>query len=146
MTEFIDSPGPAAYDHRGGIGTQSDSRKDTTASYGMGTQERFQESASPPAVFGWPKMPPKRPSVMPLAYALRGAMSAIVPRRATAAQERAREVRRRLNMMPVSFTAARRVAILAVNTTRHTSLSGSASSRCASSRGGRPLSAAEATG
>lgn len=47
VTEFIDSPGPAAYDHRGGIGTQSDSRKDTTASYGMGTQERFQESASP---------------------------------------------------------------------------------------------------
>lgn len=41
VTEFIDSPGPCQYQHHGGLGTQSDSRKNTNASYGMGTSERF---------------------------------------------------------------------------------------------------------
>ena len=43
VTEFIDSPGPAAYGHKGSIGLQSDSRKNTTERFGMGTQERFFE-------------------------------------------------------------------------------------------------------
>ena len=41
VTEFIDSPGPAAYQHNGSIGSQSDSRKGSSASYGMGTSDRF---------------------------------------------------------------------------------------------------------
>jgi len=41
VTEFIDSPGPTAYKHTGGLGSQSDSRKTTNESYGMGTAERF---------------------------------------------------------------------------------------------------------
>eukprot|EP00325_Prymnesiales_sp_UTEX-LB-985_P009767 CAMPEP_0174696682 /NCGR_PEP_ID=MMETSP1094-20130205/2767_1 /TAXON_ID=156173 /ORGANISM="Chrysochromulina brevifilum, Strain UTEX LB 985" /LENGTH=308 /DNA_ID=CAMNT_0015893509 /DNA_START=59 /DNA_END=985 /DNA_ORIENTATION=- len=41
VTEFIDSPGPCAYGHRGGIGNQSDSRKNTSESFGMGTSGRF---------------------------------------------------------------------------------------------------------
>mmetsp|Transcript_62238 Transcript_62238/g.138640 ORF Transcript_62238/g.138640 Transcript_62238/m.138640 type:complete len:297 (-) Transcript_62238:456-1346(-) len=41
VTEFIDSPGPVAYGHKGSIGDQPDSRKATTESYGMGTSERF---------------------------------------------------------------------------------------------------------
>lgn len=41
VTEFIDSPGPCAYGYQGGVGTQSDSRKATGESFGMGTAERF---------------------------------------------------------------------------------------------------------
>lgn len=41
VTEFIDSPGPCMYKHTGGLGNQSDSRKNTSANYGMGTSERF---------------------------------------------------------------------------------------------------------
>lgn len=54
VTEFIDSPGPAAYDFGGGVGVQSDSRKNTNASYGMGTQERFMESAGAAASMAAP--------------------------------------------------------------------------------------------
>lgn len=41
VTEFIDSPGPTAYGHKGSLGNQSDSRKTTNESYGMGTSDRF---------------------------------------------------------------------------------------------------------
>ena len=33
VTEFIDSPGPCAYGHKGALGNQSDSRKNTNESY-----------------------------------------------------------------------------------------------------------------
>lgn len=38
---FIDSPGPVAYNHPGAMAAQSDSRKNTSASYGVGTAGRF---------------------------------------------------------------------------------------------------------
>jgi len=41
VTEFIDSPGPCAYGHKGSLGGQTDSRKNTNESYGMGTSDRF---------------------------------------------------------------------------------------------------------
>jgi len=41
VTEFIDSPGPAAYGHTGGVGNQSDSRKSSEPQFGMGTSSRF---------------------------------------------------------------------------------------------------------
>jgi len=41
VTEFIDSPGPCAYGHRGALGNQSDSRKNSNEMYGVGTDERF---------------------------------------------------------------------------------------------------------
>ena len=41
VTEFIDSPGPCNYGHKGSLGNQSDSRKTTNESFGMGTAERF---------------------------------------------------------------------------------------------------------
>lgn len=44
VTEFIDSPGPSAYQHSGGIGSQSDSRKTTEPQFGMGTSSRFYDS------------------------------------------------------------------------------------------------------
>ena len=40
-TNFIDSPGPCAYRHTGAFGSQCDSRSHSTASYRMGTSERF---------------------------------------------------------------------------------------------------------
>jgi len=46
VTEFIDSPGPCAYGHKGALGNQSDSRKATNESYGMGTSDRFFYDAS----------------------------------------------------------------------------------------------------
>jgi hypothetical protein len=46
-TEYVDSPGPCAYRHKGGMGAQSDSRKKSNESFGMGTSSRFYyESAS----------------------------------------------------------------------------------------------------
>ena len=41
VTEFIDSPGPCAYKHSGSMNKQSDSRKSTNESFGMGTSSRF---------------------------------------------------------------------------------------------------------
>jgi len=41
VTEFIDSPGPCAYKHSGSMSKQSDSRKATNESFGMGTSSRF---------------------------------------------------------------------------------------------------------
>jgi len=41
VTEFIDSPGPCAYGHKGSLGNQHDSRKTTNESFGMGTSDRF---------------------------------------------------------------------------------------------------------
>lgn len=41
VTEFIDSPGPCAYGHKGSLGDQPDSRKSTNERFGMGTAERF---------------------------------------------------------------------------------------------------------
>lgn len=41
VTEYIESPGPAVYGHRGGLGTQPDSRKADSAVFGMGTSARF---------------------------------------------------------------------------------------------------------
>ena len=39
-SEFIDSPGPCAYGCKGGLGSQSDSRKKTNESFGMGARSR----------------------------------------------------------------------------------------------------------
>jgi len=41
VSEFVDSPGPCAYIHVGSFGDQCDSRKKTTAAFGLGTNERF---------------------------------------------------------------------------------------------------------
>ena len=38
---FIDSPGPAAYSFGGTFGRQSDSRRSSSQSFGMGTSDRF---------------------------------------------------------------------------------------------------------
>lgn len=41
VPEYIDSPGPCAYEHLGSFGMQQDSRKPSNESYGMGTAKRF---------------------------------------------------------------------------------------------------------
>lgn len=41
VSAFIDSPGPSAYQVNGSFGSQTDSRRKSNESYGMGTNERF---------------------------------------------------------------------------------------------------------
>ncbi len=41
VAEFIDSPGPCAYKQGGSFGDQKDSRKPSSAAFGLGTSERF---------------------------------------------------------------------------------------------------------
>jgi len=41
VTEFIDSPGPCAYGHKGALGNQSDSLKTSNEMYPFGTEQRF---------------------------------------------------------------------------------------------------------
>ncbi|KAL1529135.1 hypothetical protein AB1Y20_000095 [Prymnesium parvum] len=41
VSEFVDSPGPVAYEHSGAFNSQIDSRKKTNESYGLGTSQRF---------------------------------------------------------------------------------------------------------
>jgi len=54
VTEFIDSPGPCAYGHLGGVGIQSDSRKSTEPRFGVGTASRFYSDSSAATAKGTP--------------------------------------------------------------------------------------------